>query len=324
MKAIIINTPGGPEQMQWGEFEDPQLNENEVLVKLAYTAVNRADTLQRKGKYPPPPGASPLLGLELAGEIERVGKQVNHWKPGERVFGLLPGGGYAEYATIHQDMAMPIPENLSYKEAAAIPEVFLTAFQAIKWLGNLTSGESVLIHAGASGVGTAAIQIAKHLGAKVIVTASKGKHEICQQLGADVIIDYQAGPFLESVKAEGGVDLIIDFIGGNYFSQNISALKVDGRMVMLALIGGAKVEGVDLRKVLGKRLSIKGSTLRSRSLDYQIQLTQDFAQFALPLFKSGVLKPVVDSEFALSDAAQAHQYMEENKNAGKIVLKVGP
>lgn len=322
MKAIVIDEPGGPEKLKLGEVEKPTPGANEILVKNEYTAVNRADTLQRMGKYPPPPGASEIIGLELAGEIVGAGENVTRWSVGDKVFGLLPGGGYAEYAVIHQDMAMPIPKNLTTAEAAAIPEVFLTAYQALVWLGKLKAGEKVLIHAGASGVGTAAIQLAKQIGAEVLVTASAGKHEVCRQLGADSIIDYKNEDFVAVVKEKGGVDLIIDFIGAGYFNQNINCLNMDGRMVMLALIGGAKVNEVDLRKVLGKRLNIMGSTLRARRVDYQIALTKDFAEFALPLFANGGLKPVIDSEYNWQEVAAAHQYMEANKNAGKIILKV--
>ncbi len=322
MKAIIVNEPGGPEQLKIGEVQTPEPKAEEILVKLNYTAVNRADTLQRMGKYPPPPGASDIIGLELAGEVVSKGDKVTRWQSGDKVFGLLSGGGYAEYATIHQDMAMAIPEGISMAQAAAIPEVFLTAYQALIWLGKLQEGEKVLIHAGASGVGTAAIQIAKQLKTHVTVTASAGKHAVCKDLGADEIIDYKNEDFVDKIKGEGGVNLIIDFIGAAYFSQNINCLKIDGRMVMLALIGGGKAEQVDLRKVLGKRLNIIGSTLRSRSSEYQITLTNDFAKDLLPLFSEGKLKPVIDSEYNWQDIAKAHEYMEANKNAGKIVLKI--
>ena len=322
MKAIVVEEPGGPEQLKIGEVEKPVPGAEEVLVRVKYTAVNRADTLQRRGKYPPPPGASEIIGLELAGEIVATGEKVSRWKPGDQVFGLLPGGGYAQFALIHQNMAMPIPDNLTEAEAAAIPEVFLTAYQALVWLGKIKSGEKVLIHAGASGVGTAAIQLAKKMGAEVFVTASAGKHDVCKKLGADLAIDYKNEDFVARIKDNGGVDLIIDFIGAGYFNQNINCLKMDGRMVMLALIGGAKVEEVDLRKVLGKRLNIMGTTLRARSIDYQVELTQDFAEFALPLFANGTIKPVIDSEYDWQEAAEAHRYMEANKNAGKIILKI--
>ncbi len=222
-------------------------------------------------------------------------------------------------------MAMKIPEHFSFEEAAAIPEVFLTAYQALAWNGRLQKGETVLVHAGASGVGTAAIQIAKDMGAHVIVTASRAKHQLCLELGAEKAIDYKAEDFGEKALefTDGkGVDVIIDFVAGPYLNQNIRSLAVDGRMVNLATLGGGRVEDFDMRSILSKRLTIIGSTLRSRSIDYQIRLTGDFAGYALEKFNSGKLKPIIDSVFDWSEAARAHRIMEENKNSGKIVLKV--
>ena len=325
MKAIIIDKPGPAEQMKIGEWDKPIPGENEILVKVEATALNRADILQREGKYPPPRGASPIMGLEMAGTVVSQGKNSRKWKTGDRVFGLLPGGGYAEYAVIHKEMAMAIPENLSYTEAAAIPEVFLTAFQALRWLGKIKEKETVLIHAGASGVGTAAIQIAREHQAEILVTASAKKHEYCLELGASYAIDYKKGPFKDEVlkitKGEG-VNIIIDFIGGSYFSQNIDSLMRDGRMIILATLGGGKATDCDIRKILTKRLSIMGSTLRSRTRDYQIKLTNEFADFALPRFSDGRLKPIIDTVFTWDKVKEAHQVMEANKNVGKIVLKV--
>ncbi len=308
-----------------GEYETPQPQPDELLVKVHATALNRADTLQRQGKYPPPAGASPLLGLEVAGEVVEAGSNCTKYKTGDKVFGLLPGGGYAEYAVIQEAMAMRVPANLSMEEAAAIPEVFLTAFQALIWLGKLQEGERVLLHAGASGVGTAAIQLARATKAEVIVTASKQKLQACLDLGTHKAIDYKASNFEEEVLAHTngeGVDVIIDFIAGPYFKQNINCLRLDGRMVLLASLGGGKVEEFDLRKILAKRLQIMGSTLRSRSPEYQVQLTQEVAQFAMPHFERGEIKPVVDSVYDWQDVAEAHRYMEENRNIGKIVLRV--
>ncbi|MER2998526.1 NAD(P)H-quinone oxidoreductase [Pontibacter populi] len=328
MKAILVKQPGGPEQLIVGEYEQPLPNPDELLVKVHATALNRADTLQRQGKYPPPKGASPLLGLEIAGVVEEAGINCTRYKKGDKVFGLLPGGGYAEYATIDEAMAMPIPDNLSFEEAAAIPEVFLTAWQALVWLGKLRHGERVLIHAGASGVGTAAIQLARALKADVLVTASEGKLHACKELGANKLINYQDPevPFEDEVLAytnNEGVDVIVDFIAGPYFNQNLDCLRLDGRLVILASLGGGKVDNVDLRKILTKRLQVIGSTLRSRSKAYQIELTKDLSQFALPLFKEEKLKPVIDSVYSWEDVAEAHRYMEQNKNIGKIVLRVG-
>ncbi len=326
MKAILITSPGPAENLIIGKFEKPEPKPDEILVKVAATAVNRADILQREGKYPPPKGASPVLGLEMSGEVAALGKNVTKWKAGDQVFGLLPGGGYAEYAVIHQDMALPLPENLDLTEATAIPEVFLTAYQALFWLGKLQKRETVLIHAGGSGVGTAAIQLAKAQEATIIITASAGKHKACLELGADLAVDYNTQDFQEEVSAftgEKGVDVIIDFIAANYFHQNIDSLATDGRLVLLATLGGGKIDNFDLRKILIKCLQITGSTLRARSLDYQIALTQAFSSFALPLFQKKQIKPVIDKVFDWKDVQDAHKYMEAYKNIGKIVLKVG-
>jgi len=326
MQAIIVKTPGGADQLEWGEWETPVPGRSQVLVKVEATALNRADILQRKGLYPPPAGASPILGLEMAGKVAELGEGVTKWKAGDAVFGLLPGGGYAEYVVIHEDMALPIPSNLNTQQAAALPEVFLTAFQALNWLAGLKAGETVLIHAGASGVGTAAIQLARAMGAIPYVTASAAKHALCLSLGAEMAIDYKKESFQGRVLAatQGhGVNVIIDFIAAPYFQQNITSLATDGRLVLLATLGGSKVPEFDLRLLLSKRLSLMGSTLRSRSIDYQIGLTQAWASFALPLLQDGTLRPVIDRVFDWKDAAEAHAYMESNQSQGKIVLEVG-
>ncbi|MCC9165925.1 NAD(P)H-quinone oxidoreductase [Pontibacter harenae] len=326
MKAILVKQPGGPEQLELGEYEQPLPNSNELLVRVHATALNRADTLQREGKYPPPKGASPLLGLEMAGEVVEAGINCSRFKKGDKVFGLLPGGGYAEYAIISEAMAMPVPAHLSMEEATAIPEVFLTAYQALVWLGRLQAGEHVLVHAGASGVGTAAIQLARALNAEVLVTASEHKLQACLDLGANKAINYKDVSFDDAVLAHTnseGVDVIVDFIGGPYFKKNLDCLRTDGRLVMLATLGGGKIDELDLRKILAKRLQVIGSTLRSRSREYQVKLTEEMSAFALPLFESGDIKPVVDSVFDWKDVAEAHRYMEQNKNIGKIVLRVG-
>ncbi|MCC9137206.1 NAD(P)H-quinone oxidoreductase [Pontibacter silvestris] len=325
MKAILVKQPGGPEQLVLGEYEKPLPKPTELLVHVHATAINRADTLQREGKYPPPEGASSLLGLEIAGEVVEAGLNCTRFKKGDKVFGLLPGGGYAEYAVINELMAMPLPDSVSMEEAAAIPEVFLTAYQALVWLGKLEAGERALVHAGASGVGTAAIQLARAIGAEVLVTASENKLQACLDLGAHKAINYREASFEDEVLAytnSEGIDVIIDFVAASYFKSNIECLRLDGRMVMLASLGGGKVDEFDLRKILMKRLHIMGSTLRSRSLDYQIKLTQEMSAFTMPLFKDGSIKPVVDSVFDWEDVADAHRHMEENKNIGKIVLKI--
>ncbi|HEV7351481.1 NAD(P)H-quinone oxidoreductase [Telluribacter sp.] len=326
MQAILLKEPGGADQLYLGEWATPHPEAREVLIRVHATALNRADLLQREGKYPPPAGASPLLGLEVAGVVEAVGESVARWQVGDRVFGLLPGGGYAQYAVMHEDMAMPIPGIWNFVDAAAVPEVFLTAFQALNWIAYVQPGETVLLHAGASGVGTAAIQLAHAMGADIIVTGSASKHDLCRQLGATHAIDYRKGPFLDellSLTNGNGVDVIVDPVGGDYFTQNLKALKLDGRLIMLAVMGGAKVPEVNLGPILFKRLQIVGSTLRSRSREYQIRLTEDFVDFAYDRFQSGMLKPVIDTVFDWQDVAEAHRYMEDNRNTGKIVLRIG-
>ncbi|GAB4338524.1 MAG: NAD(P)H-quinone oxidoreductase [Calditrichia bacterium] len=325
MRAVVIEQYGGPENLQLKEVPRPELPEDELLVKVAFAGVNRADIMQRKGLYPPPPGVSEIPGLEVAGTVVACGKKCSDWKVGERVFGLLAGGGYAEYVTIHKDMAWRIPEEMAFFEAAAIPEAFLTAFQALVWIARLREGETVLVHAGGSGVGTAAIQIARSVGANVGVTAgSEEKLRRCRQLGANWAINYKAGPFTARLLKETdgrGVDVVVDFIGKAYFEQNLEVLKTDGRLVFLAMMSGSVVEQLDLKVLMKKRLQITGSTLRNRSLAYKIELAQDFARWALPLFEDKQMKPVIDKIFPAELAAEAHRYMEANLNFGKILLQ---
>ncbi len=324
MNAIIIKQPGGADQLEIGTFPTPEPVENELLVKVKATALNRADIMQRQGHYPPPEGASPILGLEMAGVVEAAGAACSRYTVGDRVCALLPGGGYAEYAVVPEALALPIPENLDYEQAAAIPEVFLTAYQCLLLIGRLQAGETVLIHAGASGVGTAAIQLAREAGARVFVTAgSERKLAVCRELGAEVAINYTHGSFAPAVldaTGKRGVNLVLDFVGASYWEQNISALALDGRMVLIALLGGATVAQVNLGALLGKRIQLTATTLRSRSVEYKIQLTRDFAGFALPRFADGRVKPVIDRVFPWEQASEAHQYMEANRNIGKIVL----
>jgi tumor protein p53-inducible protein 3 len=314
MKAVVIKEKGGAEQLEIKEIAKPTCKEDELLVRVKATAVNRADIAQREGAYPPPPGASPILGLELAGIVEEVGEACqDRWAVGDRVFGLLSGGGYAEYAVLPGVLALPIPESLSFEEAAAIPEVFLTAYQCLFWIGRLQKGEKVLIHAGASGVGTAAIQLARATGAEALVTVgSEEKRDFCLRLGAKHAFNYREGNFSDKVleATDGqGVDVVLDFVGAPYWQQNLSVLKMDGRLVFISAI-------------LRKRLTITGTTLRSRSLAYKEALNRDFASFALPRLVSGELKPVIDTVYPLSEVQEAHRYMEQNKNKGKIVLRI--
>jgi tumor protein p53-inducible protein 3 len=315
MRAILFDDS---QKLYIGEAPEPVAAEGELLVRVKATALNRADLLQKKGLYPPPPGASPILGLEIAGVVEQTG---------ERVCALLAGGGYAELVTIPAGMAIPIPDNLSFEEAAAIPEVFLTAYLALFRLGGIKPGHTVLIHAGASGVGTAAIQLAREAGARSIVTVgSEKKREACLALGADVAIEYKKGPFDPAVKSatnDAGVNIILDPVGAPYWNENISCLAVDGRLILIATMGGAKVEGVDLRQILSRRLQIIGTTLRARAVDEKIELTREFAAFALERFADGRLVPVIDNVWDWTDANEAHRYMEENRNVGKIILRLG-
>ncbi len=325
MRAVLMRASGGPDVLYLGEYPTPTPGPGELLIRVRATSVNRADILQREGKYPPPPGASPILGLDVAGTVVALGPGVTGWQVGDRVLGLLEGGGYAEYAVLPAGMAMPIPDNLSFEEAAAIPEVFLTAYQALVWLGELQVGEQVLIHAGASGVGTAAIQLARRLGAKVHVTASAAKHEACRALGAETTIDYHREDFaLRLLEAsEGrGVNLILDFIGAPYLIPNLHCLASDGRIVLLATMGGSRVEPFDLRLLFAKRARLIASTLRNRSRDYKVRLTQEFAGRFLNDFAEGRLRPVIDRIYDWTEVAEAHRRMEANLNVGKIVLRV--
>lgn len=325
MKAIIFATPGGPEVLHLTDVSAPTPGPEELLVRVRATALNRADTLQRRGLYPPPAGESDILGLELAGEVEAVGTAVHNFVPGDRVFGLVEGGGYAEQALLDARMAMPIPAGWSFVEAAAVPEVFLTANETLFTLGQLTAGETVLIHAGASGVGTAGIQMAHHMGAQVLTTAgSDEKVARTVALGADVGINYKTEDFAARVHEltnKAGADLVQDFVGAAYWSRNLQCLKVGGRLVLVGLMGGANVEA-DLNLMLRKRLHIIGSVMRSQPLANKIAMTQRFRERWLPLLASGTIHPIIDTSFPLAEAAAAHRYMEENRNVGKIILVV--
>ncbi len=323
MKAVLFDAFGGPEVLYLGETEQPRPGPGELLVRVRATALNRADTLQRRGLYPPPPGESSILGLEMAGEVAETGPGVQKWKVGDAVCSLLGGGGYAEYAVIPENMALPVLPGWSWAQAASVPEAFLTAWQSLQWISALKSGERVLVHAGGSGVGTAAVQLARALGAEPWVTASASKHDLCRQLGAAGCIDYRTEDFsalLDASRPGGGVDVLLDCIGAPYLHQNLQVLRTDGRMVLLAMMGGAVAESLDLRLVLGKRLNLHGSTLRNRDRAYKERLVQDLYTFAWPRFAEGTLHPVLDCTFPLEEVAQAHRYMEENRNTGKIAL----
>jgi tumor protein p53-inducible protein 3 len=326
MRAVIVKQSGGMNQLTISGVPTPEPAPGELLVRVRAAALNRADILQREGNYPPPPGASEILGLDMAGVVEEAGRGCKTRRAGDRVFGLLPGGGYAEYAVIPEAMAMLIPGHLTFEQAAAVPEVFLTAFQTLVWIGRLQAGETVLIHAGASGVGTAAIQLANELGAAVLATTGTDeKCESCRSLGAVRAINYRKEDFLAAVLEHTrsmGVDLILDFVAAPYWQKNIAALGTDARMVLISLMGGSIADRVDLGEILTKRLQISGTTLRGRPEQYKIRLTEEFAEFALARLAAGQLKPVIDSVFPWEQVAEAHARMEANRNIGKIVLTV--
>jgi putative PIG3 family NAD(P)H quinone oxidoreductase len=324
LKAILLKGFGDRDQLFIGTTEKPKPSEEEVLVKVEAAALNRADILQRKGQYPPPPGASDILGMEIAGEVVETGSGAVELM-GIRVMALLPGGGYAQYVTVNKHLVLPVPDSLTPEQAAGVMEAFLTGWQALKWLGKLSSGEMVMIHAGASGVGSACIQLAKILETRVINTASDGKLEFCKKIGADICIDYNREKFDEVVKKQfpDGVDLVIDFIGGPYFQQNLAILGIDGRMVTLGFLGGVSMKDTNLAPLLSKRLTIMGSTLRSRSLEYRGALVKDFKQHLYDHLKRGTLTPIIDKVFPWEEVQQAHQYMESNQNRGKVILRIG-
>ncbi|WP_010093615.1 NAD(P)H-quinone oxidoreductase [Ornithinibacillus scapharcae] len=324
MKGITVKQPGGPEQLELTELATPKPMDGQLLIKVQNAAVNRTDIITRQGKsgYM----KNPVLGVEVAGIVEDVTGN-SPFAVGERVMGLVNGGGYAEYALMPVDRAMKIPDNFSFEQGAAIPEVFLTAFQTLYWIGKLTKHESVLIHAGASGVGTAAIQLAKHISdAKVIVTAgSQKKLDFCQQLGADVLINYKEKAFEEDVlKATDGkgVDLILDFIGADYWEKNLASIKQGGRWVLIGTLGGGVVPNVNLMALMAKYVQLYGTLLTPRSDEYKANLAKEFTEVVIPYFENGSIKPIVDTVFPIEDTAKAHTYMEENRNIGKIIIQV--
>jgi len=324
MKAIVVDPPGRTaDSLRLDEVPDPRPSDEEVLIRIHATALNRADIMQRIGNYPAQHGASDILGLELAGEVIEAGSRVRGLSVGDRVYGLSGGGGYAELATLHESLAMPIPDQLTYHEAASIPEVFFTANTAVRTLGQTLPGERILIHAGGSGVGIAAIQIARLIGAEVWITAgSEEKCERARELGADVTINYREQDFADviSEQADGqGVDVILDVIGRDYWDTNLKSLATAGRLVLVGLMGGARTE-TNLGVVLQKRLQIFGTVMRSRPLIDRAGITRDYQLHLEPAIINGEMKPIIDSVFPLSKAAAAHQYMADNRNFGKILL----
>jgi NADPH:quinone reductase len=323
MKAIIITHPGGPEVLQVAERPTPAFAADEVLVKVAAAGVNRPDIAQRKGHYPPPPGASGIPGLEIAGIVEDVGVGVQRWKKGDRVCALVTGGGYAEYCNVPQGQCLPIPGNLSFIEAASLPETFFTVWSNVFDRGALKRGETLLVHGGSSGIGVAAIQMAKVLGSTVYVTAgSDEKCRFCEDLGADKAINYKTSDFsavIKQITSGKGVDVILDMVGGDYTPKNIESLADDGRLVMINMMMGKDVK-MDLGQVMRKRLVITGSTLRSRDAAFKTGIAHNLEKTIWPLLASGKIKAVINKVFPAEKAADAHRLMESSQHTGKLIL----
>ncbi len=323
MKAILLKGFGGPENLVYGDFLCPKPADDEVLIRVQAAGVNRPDCLQREGKYPPPIGASEILGLEIAGEIIELGKNVTDWRVGDRVCALLSGGGYATFATAHKDLCLPWPTGLSAPQAAALPETIFTVWHNVFARGQLQANEWLLIHGGASGIGTTAIQLARAFGANVVVTVGADwKKSPCLQLGAHHVINHSTQDFVNEIKVitgNRGVDVILDMVGGDYTPRNLNALAEDGRLVQIAVLRGAKTE-VDLFKVMIKRLTITGSTLRSRPTAVKAQIAREVQKSVWPLILQGKFSPHLDSTFSLTEAATAHRYLETSQHVGKIAL----
>jgi putative PIG3 family NAD(P)H quinone oxidoreductase len=325
MKAVVLREHGGPEVLQIEDVPSPTFGAEDILVSVAATALNRADLLQRMGFYPNPfPQGPEIPGLEFAGTVKAVGERVTTWKVGDKVMGIVSGGAYAEELVLHERQAMAVPSGTSLNDAAAIPEVFITAWDALVVQGGLTSGRWAMVHAGASGVGTAAIQICTAIGARIIVTCSSGKVQSCKNLGAHVVVDYTTQDFVEEVQRAtngAGVDVILDVIGGDYVERNIASLAVKGHIIQVGVMAGKPVP-FNVGLLLGKRASITGTVLRARSLEEKIAITQRFIAEMLPLFDTEAMTPVIDSRYAFSEIAQAHAYMASNANVGKIVIDI--
>jgi NADPH2:quinone reductase len=325
MTAIAIRAPGGPEMLVPEERPVPAPGAGEILVKVAAAGVNRPDVMQRMGLYPPPKGAPEIPGLEIAGTVAACGANVQRWKEGDKVTALVVGGGYAEYCLAHETHALPVPAGLSLIEAAAIPETFFTVWHNAFERGGLRAGETLLVHGGSSGIGTAAIQLAKAFGARVVTTAgSAEKCAACRRLGADVAVNYKSEDFVAATKeATGGAgaEVILDMVGGDYIERNYEAAAVEGRIVQIAFQGSPKAN-VDFRRIMLKRLHHTGSTLRSRSIGDKAAIARAVEQKVWPLIAAGKVKPLIDQTFPLADAAGAHARMEASTHIGKIVLTV--
>lgn len=327
MKAVVLSEYGGPEVLRITDVPSPQCGAEEVRVAVCATALNRADLLQRMGMYPNPfPDGPEIPGLEFSGTVVEIGDKVKAWAIGDRVMGIVNGGAYASELTIHERQVMAVPASVALADAAAIPEVFITAWDALVVQGGLTSGRWALVHAGASGVGTAAIQICRAIGARIVVTCSTSKVDACRELGADVVVDYTTQDFVEVVREATdahGVDVVLDVIGGEYVERNVSSLAVKGRIVQVGVMAGKPVP-FNVGMLLAKRASITGTVLRARPLEEKIAITQRFAAEMLPLFDSGLMRPIIDSRYAFDDIAQAHQHMAANANVGKILIDIAP
>jgi putative PIG3 family NAD(P)H quinone oxidoreductase len=326
MTAIAIREPGGPDVLTAQRRPLPVLGDSDILIRVAAAGVNRPDLLQRAGVYPPPKGASDLPGLEVAGTVAAVGPDVSRWKVGDPVCALTNGGGYAEYAAVHESNALPVPGGLEMRQAAALPETYFTVWHNVFERGHLSEGETLLVHGGSSGIGTTAIMLGKAFGATVIVTAGSGeKCEACRRLGADFAIDYKLTDWLAGVKevtGGRGADLILDMVGGPYVTRNYDAATVDGRIVQIAFLQGAKVE-LDLTRLMTKRLTHTGSTMRPQPISAKARIARALELKVWPLLGAGSCRPVIHATFPLLEAAAAHAMLEEGAHVGKIVLTVG-
>ncbi len=323
MRVVEISEPGGPEVLKPASRPVPQPGAGQVVIKVAYAGVNRPDALQRAGNYQPPPGASDLPGLEASGEVVAVGDGVSAPRVGESVCALLPGGGYAEYVATPAAHCLPVPKGMGLKEAACLPETYFTVWTNVFDRGGLQAGERFLVHGGSSGIGTTAIQLARHFGARVFATAgSAEKCAACTDLGAERAINYRDEDFVEVLRAEGGANLILDMVGGDYLPRNVKALADDGRLVQIAFLQGPKVT-LNFAQLMVRRLTITGSTLRPQSDLAKARIAQSLAEHVWPLLDAGTVAPVMDSEFPMTEAAAAHARMESSGHIGKIVLAMG-
>lgn len=323
MKAVEITAHGGPDVLKLTDRPMPVAGHGEVVIQLAYSGVNRPDALQRAGLYNPPPTASDLPGLEGAGEVVAVGDGVTGLAVGDRVCALLPGGGYAEFVAAPAAHCLPVPDGMTLKQAACLPETFFTVWSNVVMRGGLQAGERFLVHGGSSGIGTTAIQIAKSLGARVFVSAgSDEKCAACLALGAEQAINYRDADFVDVMRGVGGADVILDMVGGSYVQRNIKALADDGRLVQIAFLQGAKVD-LNMMQIMTRRLTLTGSTLRPQSDLAKARIADQLRTHVWPMLAAGTIAPVMDQEFELADAASAHSRMESSAHIGKIVLKIG-